>query len=42
MLERAGSEQVVIGLTGALNPGSMRPAGREDYLYVLMPMQIMT
>jgi DNA polymerase-3 subunit beta len=42
MLERAGSEQVVIGLTQALSPGTMRPAGREDYLYVLMPMQIMT
>lgn len=42
MLEGAGSEQVVITLAGALNPGIIRPAGREDYLYVLMPMQIMT
>lgn len=42
MLETAGSEQVVMNLSGALNPGTVRPAGREDYIYVLMPMQIMT
>ncbi len=42
MLEAVGSEQIVMGLSGALNPGTMRPAGREDYIYVVMPMQIMT
>jgi len=42
VLEAVESEQVVLGLSGALNPGTVRPAGREDYLYVVMPMQIMT
>ena len=41
MLEAADSEQVVMKLSGPLNPGLLKPAGREDYTYVLMPMQIM-
>ncbi len=36
-----GSERVDLELTGALNPGTLRPSGRDDYLYVLMPMQIL-
>ena len=41
MLEVAGSEQVVMHLSGPLNPGVVKPVGRDDYTYVLMPMQIM-
>lgn len=41
MLEVAGTEQVVMQLAGALNPGTVKPVGRDDYTYVLMPMQIM-
>lgn len=41
------SEQVVLELTGPLNPGVLRPGGKpsagdqDEYIYVLMPMQIM-
>ncbi len=41
MLEVANSEEVVMQLSGPLNPGMLIPAGRDDYTYVLMPMQIM-
>jgi DNA polymerase-3 subunit beta len=36
-----GSEGVFMELQGALNSGVLKPVGREDYLYVVMPMQIM-
>lgn len=42
MLEAAGSEQIAIHLAGPLNPGTLRPLGRDDYTYVVMPMQIIT
>jgi DNA polymerase III sliding clamp (beta) subunit (PCNA family) len=35
------SDQVELGLGGPLNPGVMRPSGSTDYLYVVMPMQIL-
>ncbi len=40
MLEVAGGEQVALHLAGSLNPGTLRPLGRDDYTYVVMPMQI--
>ena len=40
-LSVVGSEGIFIELTGALNPGAVKPVGKDDYLYVLMPMQIM-
>lgn len=33
-------EQASLELTGALNPGILRPAGNNDFLYVVMPMQV--
>ncbi|HEY3398752.1 MAG TPA: DNA polymerase III subunit beta [Armatimonadota bacterium] len=42
MLEAAGSQQVIFSLSGPLNPGTIRPAGRDDYIYLVMPMQIIT
>ncbi len=41
VLEGAGTEEIVLHLSGPLNPGMITPAGREDYICVLMPMQIM-
>jgi len=41
VLEALDSEQVHIDLSGPLNPGMIRAQGVDDYLYVLMPMQIM-
>lgn len=40
-LNVVGTEGVVMELTGPLNSGKLAPVGREDYIYVLMPMQIM-
>ena len=40
MLEAASSEQIALHLAGSLNPGTLRPLGRDDYTYVVMPMQI--
>jgi len=40
MLEAADSEQIAMHLSGPLNPGTLRPLGRDDYTYVVMPMQI--
>lgn len=34
------TEQIRFELGGALNPGTIKPVGKEDYVYVLMPMQI--
>ncbi|MGD8239130.1 MAG: DNA polymerase III subunit beta [Armatimonadota bacterium] len=35
------TEDIEIEMSGALSPGTVRPGGDADYLYVLMPMQIM-
>jgi len=40
-LNVVGTEGIYMELSGALNPGALKPVGKEDYLYVLMPMQIM-
>lgn len=42
LLDVVGTSEVRMEFTGSLNPGTLRPAGGKDYLYVLMPMQIMT
>ncbi|NLK08877.1 MAG: DNA polymerase III subunit beta [Firmicutes bacterium] len=39
MLRTVESEKVTIRLTNGLNPGIMRPADSEDYLYVIMPVR---
>ena len=41
VLEALEVERVNLDLSGPLNPGMVRVEGDEDYLYVLMPMQIM-
>jgi DNA polymerase-3 subunit beta len=33
-------EQVTLELTGALNPGILRPSNSDGFLYVVMPMQV--
>jgi len=40
-LSVVGAEGTFMELTGELNPGLMKPVGKDDYLYVLMPMQKM-
>ena len=41
VLEAVGTEEVRMDLSGPLNPGMIRVPDNDDYLYVLMPMQIM-
>ncbi len=41
MLAAIESEELLLELSGPLNSGLLRPADDENYLYVLMPMQIM-
>jgi len=41
VLDTLEAERLTLDLSGPLNPGMIRPEGDEDYLYVLMPMQIM-
>ncbi len=41
MLNATSAKQIVMELSGPLNSGLLRPVGEENYVYVLMPMQIM-
>lgn len=41
VVEAVDSENIVLQLSGPLNPGMIRMQGNDEYLYVLMPMQIM-
>ncbi|MBV8444765.1 MAG: DNA polymerase III subunit beta [Candidatus Dormibacteraeota bacterium] len=34
------SDEVQLSFNGALNPGVLRPAGREDYLCIIMPVRV--
>ena len=40
-LDAVDEDQVVLELSQPLAPGTMKPVGSDDYLYVIMPMQIM-
>lgn len=43
LLEALGvmdAEEVTFDLTGPLSPGSLRPSGSEDYVYVLAPVRV--
>jgi len=35
-----GTDEVQLGFTGPLNPGIVRPVGRDDYLYIIMPVRV--
>lgn len=40
VLGALGSEEVAFDLSGELDPGVVRPVGREDFIGVIMPMRI--
>ncbi|MFO8079334.1 MAG: DNA polymerase III subunit beta [Armatimonadota bacterium] len=40
-LQAIGEEEVVIELSQPLSPGTLKPQDSDDYVYVIMPMQIM-
>jgi DNA polymerase III subunit beta len=35
-----GSEEVTLGFTGPLNPGLIKPVGKDNYLYIIMPVRV--
>ena len=35
-----GTDEVQLGFTGPLNPGLIKPVGRDDYLYIIMPVRV--
>ncbi|HEX3629230.1 MAG TPA: DNA polymerase III subunit beta [Candidatus Dormibacteraeota bacterium] len=35
-----GSDEVQLGFTGPLNPGLIRPVGKDNYLYIIMPVRV--
>jgi len=35
-----GSEEVQLGFTGPLNPGLVKPVGKDNYLYIIMPVRV--
>ncbi|MHB1925077.1 MAG: DNA polymerase III subunit beta [Acidimicrobiales bacterium] len=39
-LEAAGGEEITLEVLDALKPATIRPAGNEDYLYLLMPVRL--
>lgn len=40
VLSIVGTEEVRLGLTGPLNPGAIKPVGRDDYVYIIMPVRV--
>lgn len=40
VLNALGSDEVAFDLSGELDPGVVRPVGREDFIGVIMPMRI--
>jgi DNA polymerase-3 subunit beta len=35
-----GTDEVTLGFTGPLNPGMIKPVGKDDYLYIIMPVRV--
>jgi DNA polymerase-3 subunit beta len=40
VLALVSTEKVTLGFNGPLSPGVVKPAGREDYTYVIMPVRV--
>jgi DNA polymerase-3 subunit beta len=40
VLSILGTDEVKLGFTGPLNPGVVRPVGKDDYLYIIMPVRV--
>ncbi|MGE5482894.1 MAG: DNA polymerase III subunit beta, partial [Bacteroidota bacterium] len=34
------SEEIILGLDASLSPGTLRPVGQDDYVYVMMPVRV--
>ena len=40
VLGLVGSDKVAMGFNGPLSPGVVKPAGKDDYTYVIMPVRV--
>ena len=40
VLALIGSDKVAMGFNGPLSPGVVKPAGKDDYTYVIMPVRV--
>ncbi len=40
VLALVGSDKVAMGFNGPLSPGVVKPAGNDDYTYVIMPVRV--
>jgi DNA polymerase-3 subunit beta len=40
VLALVGSDKVTMGFNGPLSPGVVKPAGKDDYTYVIMPVRV--
>ncbi|HEV3233730.1 MAG TPA: DNA polymerase III subunit beta [Candidatus Dormibacteraeota bacterium] len=40
VLALVSTEKVTLGFNGPLSPGVVKPAGKEDYTYVIMPVRV--
>jgi DNA polymerase-3 subunit beta len=40
VLSLLGNEKVTLGFNGPLSPGVVRPAGKDEYTYVIMPVRV--
>ena len=40
VLSLLGSDRAVLNFNGPLSPGVVRPAGKDDYTYVIMPVRV--
>ncbi|MBE3576437.1 MAG: DNA polymerase III subunit beta [Limnochordales bacterium] len=40
VLRVLSSEEVLLGLDASLSPGTIRPAGQDNYVYVMMPVRV--
>jgi DNA polymerase-3 subunit beta len=40
VLALVGSDKVAMGFNGPLSPGVVKPAGKDDYTYVIMPVRV--
>ena len=40
LTESDPSDEVQLGFTGPLNPGLIKPVGKDNYLYIIMPVRV--
>ena len=39
-LNNINTEKVIIGFNGETSPGIIRPEGKDDFIYIIMPIKL--